>query len=431
MQWTEEQILELAPDAASVKAGKKQANLSKWLRLGATENSLWGEVQGSGSTPYQTRIDLRQIGYKCTCPSRKFPCKHAIGLLLLRARSADAFTETTPPDWVADWLNQREKREERKANPKPVDEKARQKRVASRMKKIEGGVEELQLWLKDLVRDGLATLPTRDRAFWQNTAARMVDAQAPGLANFVRRMGEINYHAAGWEYTAWQTLTQMYLVTEGFKQWESLDAGVQEDVKTALGWPYAKDELHRQAGVEDIWQILGKQEFQDERLTTIRYLLKGKTSERYALILQFIAPGQPRDTSLMPATQLEATLAFYPSNYPLRAVVKEIRQTHPMSQPEGYATLAEFEASYAQVVSFDLQTNQLPVVLGTVTPRWIGEKLLLTDSTGKAVTVQVTEEGRWKILALSGGQPITVAGIIENRMLHPLGVWAFSEYHLL
>ncbi|MEM6845891.1 MAG: hypothetical protein AAF944_18545 [Bacteroidota bacterium] len=54
MQWTEEQILELAPDAAPVKARKKQANPSKWLRLGATENSLWGKVQGSGSTPYQT-----------------------------------------------------------------------------------------------------------------------------------------------------------------------------------------------------------------------------------------------------------------------------------------------------------------------------------------------------------------------------------------
>ncbi|MEO0331379.1 MAG: hypothetical protein AAF223_06815, partial [Bacteroidota bacterium] len=114
-----------------------------------------------------------------------------------------------------------------------------------------------------------------------------------------------------------------------------------------------------------------------------------------------------------------------------RAVVKEIRQTQPMSQPEGYATLSEFEAGYAQVVSFDLQTNQLPVVLSAVTPRWIGEELLLTDQTGKAVPVRVTEEGRWKILALSGGQPITVTGIVENRMLHPLGVWAFSEYHLL
>ena len=431
MHWTEEQILELAPDTASVKAGKKQANPSKWPRLGASDTSLWGEVQGSGSAPYQVRIDLRQIGYKCSCPSRKFPCKHAIGLLLLRARSADTFTETTPPDWVADWLNQREKREERKANPKPVDKKARQKRVASRMKKIEGGVEELQLWLKDLVRDGLATLPTRDRAFWGNTAARMVDAQAPGLANFIRRMGDINYHAAGWEYTAWETLTQMYLVTEGFEHWDSLDAGVQEDVKTALGWPYSKDELNQQTGIEDTWQVLGKQEFQEERLTTIRYWLKGKTTQRYALILQFITPGQPRDTSLLPATQLEATLAFYPSNYPLRAIVKEIRQTQPMSQPEGYTTLSEFEADYAQVVSFDIQTNQLPVVLSSVIPRWMSEKLLLMDSAGKAVKVQIAEEGRWKMLALSSGQPITVTGIIENRVLHPLGVWAFSEYHLL
>ena len=97
MHWTEEQILELAPDTASVKAGKKQANPSKWPRLGASDTSLWGEVQGSGSAPYQVRIDLRQIGFTCSFPSSKSPFIHDIGLLMLRAISADSLTEAFTP----------------------------------------------------------------------------------------------------------------------------------------------------------------------------------------------------------------------------------------------------------------------------------------------------------------------------------------------
>nr|WP_279163542.1 SWIM zinc finger family protein [Rhodococcus erythropolis] len=27
-------------------------------------------------------VDLRGPAYKCSCPSRKFPCKHALGLLV-------------------------------------------------------------------------------------------------------------------------------------------------------------------------------------------------------------------------------------------------------------------------------------------------------------------------------------------------------------
>ena len=110
MHWTEEQILALAPDTASVKAGKGQANIGKWPSLGATNEVLWGEVKGSGSKPYQTRIDLKQVGYKCSCPSRKFPCKHAIGLFLLHVRTPESFSSTAPPEWVTSWLEQRTKR---------------------------------------------------------------------------------------------------------------------------------------------------------------------------------------------------------------------------------------------------------------------------------------------------------------------------------
>jgi len=51
---------------------------------------MWGESQASGSKPYQVSIVLGGPAFKCTCPSRKFPCKHGIGLMLLAHQKPDS-----------------------------------------------------------------------------------------------------------------------------------------------------------------------------------------------------------------------------------------------------------------------------------------------------------------------------------------------------
>ena len=57
--------------------------------------------------PYQTIVDLTNIAFKCSCPSHKFPCKHALGLLLLYARSESAFAQEDEPEWVTSWIDKR------------------------------------------------------------------------------------------------------------------------------------------------------------------------------------------------------------------------------------------------------------------------------------------------------------------------------------
>ena len=110
---TEEQITQLAPDAASVKAGKGLANRTKWVLLEHSDRAIWGHCQGSGKTPYQTVVDTKNIAFKCSCPSRKFPCKHGLGLLFMYASHADLFKEAEEPDWVTAWLSKREEKAEK------------------------------------------------------------------------------------------------------------------------------------------------------------------------------------------------------------------------------------------------------------------------------------------------------------------------------
>ena len=81
------QVLALAPDEASIKAARGLARPAKWLTLGHDEQALWGECKGSAL--YQISVESGEPAFKCTCPSRKVPCKHVLALLLLAADEPD------------------------------------------------------------------------------------------------------------------------------------------------------------------------------------------------------------------------------------------------------------------------------------------------------------------------------------------------------
>src|SRR6478735_964199 len=113
--WTPEQILSLASDSSSAKAGRELSSPRKWQNAGRNDQALWGEHQGSGSKPYLTSVDLEEPAFKCSCPSRKFPCKHGLGLFLAFAGEPTAFPTANPPQWAAEWLAARAEKEERAA----------------------------------------------------------------------------------------------------------------------------------------------------------------------------------------------------------------------------------------------------------------------------------------------------------------------------
>lgn len=102
MELSAESVLALAPDVASAKAANGLLKPGGWPTL-ANAAAVWGECQGSGSKPYQTQVDLSGPTFKCSCPSRKFPCKHGLVLLLLKAKDPSLFKADTPPAWVTEW----------------------------------------------------------------------------------------------------------------------------------------------------------------------------------------------------------------------------------------------------------------------------------------------------------------------------------------
>jgi hypothetical protein len=441
--WTSPQVLALAPDDSSIKSGKSLAIAGKWQNLGASDKAIWGECQGSGKNPYQAAIDLQETAFKCSCPSRKFPCKHGLGLFLLHVEKPELFPESVSPAWVTEWLFKREQSATKKTEKQkaPIDPAAQAQRQEKREQKITAGLGELDRWLQDLIGQGLAEMPAKPYDFWDGMAARMVDAQAPGLARRLKdAAGIANSGYPNWVGTLLTELSKLHLLVRSYDRLSELPSGLRAEVRTQVGWTIAQDELLDLAArgeaeaIEGDWLVLGQTVTEEDGgLRAQRIWLWGQ--ERFALILNFVYRQAPLDLSWQSGTVVAAKLIFYPSSAPLRAIALD-RQASAVSWMMGDDTLSQALERHHQATIANPWLEIFPCFCTRVIPyRQDGDWWLvdfppgtLREQAGIAVPMEIDERSGWQLIALSGGLPVTFSGIWNGQRLKPLGIWVDNHY---
>jgi hypothetical protein len=442
VRWTADQVLALAPDDTSRKAGSKLAAAGPWSEAGSSdEGTVWGLCKGSGSRPYRTVVDIADAAgpaYKCSCPSRKFPCKHALGLLLLWASDDGAAGAVPPgraPDWAEQWAAGRRKRtaEKRAAGTAAsasgsADPRAARRRAERRAERITTGATELEQRLADLLRGGLATAEQAGYGLWEETAARMVDAQAPGLAARVRELAAIPSSGPGWPVRLLEECALLHLLDQGWLGRERLPEGLAATVRSRVGLPASADG----PAVRDHWLVLAQYDTADAKLTTRRIWLYGAGSGRTALLLSYGAAGRAPELALPVGLALDAEVSAYPGVGQLRAALGE-RFTPPAPtriRPPGVTT-AQAAACYGEALRDDPWLESVPVTLGEVVPVPEGESWQLADagcdSALPLAPAARTRPGLWRLVALSGGAPVTVFGECGHRGFTPLAAWPRNE----
>lgn len=444
MNLSTKQVQALAPDAAAATAGSRLADAKHWQELGRSPAAIWGKCQGS--TLYQVRVDLGDTTVSCSCPSRKFPCKHGLGLLLLAAKHPAAVPPATPPPWVVGWLSKRESAQaKREARTNSGDEtatpddpaadkrrKAQSKRTAAaRERNVAAGLETLDLWLNDLVRSGLAGLETVSRKFWDQQAARMVDAQAPGIAARVRALAAVPNATPDWPDRLLAELGRLALLSEAYRSIDALGPALADDVRSLIGWTLNEDEVvARGEAVADDWIVLSDQIDSEDRLRVRRTWLLSAETRRTALILQYATSKDGFSQNFNAGMYQRATLVYWPGACPQRALLRERSgKSRRWDRALPGVSISELLASVADAVSRQPWLDRFPCVLGGVVPLLDNDAWSVQDAAGDLLPLVPHEH--WELLALGGGAPVELAGEWDGRALRPLGVSVANRYHVL
>ncbi|HEY7488989.1 MAG TPA: SWIM zinc finger family protein [Streptosporangiaceae bacterium] len=419
-RWGRDHVLTLAPDASSGRAAGVVAKPAKWAGLGCCAEAVWGECQGGGRGLYRVSVELSEPAYRCSCPSRKIPCKHALGLLLLW--SDGSVPDGVAPGWVGEWLATRTARTAR--TERPVGGTARKpdaKTVERRERRVDDGVDELDRWLRDQVTHGLAQAEKASYRLWDDAARRLVDAQAPGLAGQVRSLAALPQRHTSWPERLLAEYALLHLLVQAHRRRAGLPEPLRQTIRSRIGFTVPQDEVLRGDGVRDRWYVAGAVDSERDNLITRRVWLRGHESGRPALVLSFGAPGRALDTSLIVGTTLDADLAYYPGAQPLRALIVERHGPAALDEPPAGMTIQGLLGEYATALSRDPWLDRWPALLSGVRPARHEGQWHLVDDEGDAIPLISYDP--WRLLATSGGAAITVAGEWTPGGLLPLSAW--------
>ncbi|MEJ6721114.1 SWIM zinc finger domain-containing protein [Ilumatobacter sp.] len=442
-RWSIEQVESVAPSAAAVTAAQPLASPSRWTGLGADNAALWGSCQGSGSEPYDTMVDHQHVGFTCTCPSRKTPCKHALALLLLWVR--DQVVDTPPPAHVSTWIDRRSARrttasrstdgdgassdtasESTAPEPaasetveagdaigesdptQPVPQPDRNTARNDRVERMHGGLSELDRWLDDRIRTGLADPSLARYATWDDLAARLVDAQAGSLANRIRRLAGLVGASPGWHDEVLAELGLLHLLSQAGRHLGSLPGPLADAVATSVGWQVKQADVLAGVPDTDHWIVAGRSDVREDRIEVRRHWLRGTSSGRWALCLSFAAYQQSLDASLMVGTSVHADIHRYPGPA-LRSLVgaRYALPVEPVSPPSH--TIAEGCDEVGSMLVSEPWLDRLPVTIRARLAR-SGGVWALADATGSLPVLDAGtrqfDAGLAMLLAVSEGREV-------------------------
>ncbi len=437
MTLTVEEVTALAPDDASAKAARGLVVPAKWPLLGANESAAWGECQGSGSKPYQTQVDLSGPAFRCSCPSRKFPCKHGLALLLLRAEHAPRFVDGPPPAWVGEWLASRGEKAQKKETQRaeqaaaPVDPQAAAKREAQRWKRIEGAALDLQRFLADQLARGIGSLDATALKTWATMSARMVDAQAPGLGARLQETAAGVRRDERWPERTLQGLGLLQLACDAFSRRDTLSPDQQADLRTLAGWPHDQAEVSASGErVADRWLVLGSViEERANKLTERRVWLHGTRSGRAGWLLDHAFAGRGFDQFWFAGTAIDATLAFFPGASPLRALALERSEASDGREAGDFlqraAGASSHEAPWRQVAERVAACPWIalhPLLLRDVVVEVADGRAWLRQGDA-AWPLRLGDAELWRLLACTGGASVTLAGEWDGAAIQALTAW--------
>ena len=397
----------------------------------ASGNMVGAEMPCGEGKAYAVAMDTAHHKLYCNCPFFPKPCMHALALASLFQREGNVlFPETTAePSWLPALLSGRPGSTVRTGANAEQRAAKQEKTRFERLERAANGFEDLEAWLSDTVRRGLATVISEDPAAFDQIATRAADASMTGISRMLRLLSQVPAGAPDWADRVAEVLAQVYLAVRAFQQRSVLPEALLYDLQNFIGIAIKKEEvLASGERLQDTWAVLGSlTETLENKLSVRRTWMLGARSGRMALLIDFAFGGGGFTPGFNTGTIQQGSLAFYPAAFLQRALPLDDIQALPkkVEKMPGFEGVDSFLDDYAAALAVQPWLAHYAAVLLQMQPRV--EKnghFFLTDISGKILPLSVSERTGWALVALSGGNPVSVFGEWDGRLFRPLSTVA-------
>lgn len=292
------------------------------------------------------------------------------------------------------------------------------------------GVAELDLWINDLLQQGLAILPDQPPEYWEFISKKMVDLKLPGLGRRINRLHQLVADPGVLSFSdILSELADIGLLIRSFGRIEELPAPMQREILQQLGWNVKKDELEPIRPVHDHWLVMGVSEGEEDKLRLRKTWLWPYASSRPALLLEFAWGKQPFSPPLEVGRLVQADMTFYPGTFSFRVQAGEIQDSglHAFKSEIGDNSIRTFLHRYGQVGARNPWIIDFPVVLNEVLPVYCKGNFVIVDRERNRVPLKISETQMWRLMLLSAGNPLSLFGEWDGEALAPISILGGQE----
>ncbi len=425
----------LETDGFFIWGNFKQFSFKTAIKFRAEEEGTVSS--GEDFSPLHNHHSLK---FLCSCHSSERPCAHVAALLVMFYEYPQLFrkSENSPAFFQAtDFVQIHESPGDTES-----DSETECQRISNRIKNIQkrgslmqSGLSQMEAWLIDLLRTGIAGLEENAKNRLHDQAVRLVDAKLGSLARRIRVVAE-ELDSENWIEEIVKEVGELYLHLKGFQNLETLPDGLQDDLLVMAGVHPRKSEILKGESISDTWILAGEYYKSEEKnLTSRRMWFWGEHTQKPLLVLDFYP--QPLESILehertflkepnFPlfypgGIAINGDVAFYPSAFPTRGIFKSASLLEePFVIDFGNETIEEFISGYAEALSVNPWITPYPGILRNIVPVFEKDQFSLIDTHLNKLNSLVDSEYGWKLITASAGMPINILGDWDGRLFRIL-----------
>lgn len=392
----------------------------------------WVLLQGGAMHPHRVVFSRSEAAAWCSCVLRDKPCLHERAFV--HWVGSTGFESVTAagvlPEWVP--LLAAGKLELSVRSDGHALEQA-QKRRRDRLERAHRGLEALTLWLDDLGRRGLATVIAEEPEIFSQMAVRMSDASLVGLSRRLRLLASLERHPVAWPEQVMGELTLAWMAIRAFERRDSIPEPMLDDLERFLGISIRKEAVRsRGMHVQADWLVLGSQQATLEKGLEVRRTWLGSQSNGQFGVLVDYAYADLFPIGLSAGSTWSGSLVFYPSAFPLRAIMLDEGVSNKGGQIQMPAGLSvpNFRIEYAKALGQQPWISVFPGVLdGVQCVQTPSGAWLLVDEAGETLPLAGQDPWCWVLVSVGARERITVFGEWDGRAFTALSAYAEGVFY--
>lgn len=445
MHWDISKIKDALDNPSSLRRAGMLAKSSKWADLSTNYELIWGLCTVLEHQHYAVGVHLLTGQYQCNCMAKNM-CKHVAGILMLYLKSSALFKHQNAPKHLQQWqqsgslpsggntkssvLSKRKINENKAALDK-------EKRWQKRLQLMDDGIDALDYWLQDMVRQGLANVPVEQTDFWDFMAAKMMDAKLPALSSYLKETAQLIQQHSDWTELLVHRMGSLYTWVAAFKNRANMPENMQHNLYRSLGKTSLRKAVTEQGiAVKDKWLTVGIRmgETVDKQVYR-RVWLQGMDSSKMALIEDYSYYKNPFEHQYQLGTVLDSKLFYYDYLPQQRAILEHPEQRLPAAiiSWQGYPDFEAAQYAFHQNMQQHPWMRLFPMLIDQLS-FFINKNNALNccDNNNNLIPLEsVSEASKWQLMAVSGGSPVCIMGEWDGWRLQPLAILQDAKFILL